>query len=458
MQGPDEVFLHIPLDKIRITGMNPRRTFDEEALEDLKSSIREHGILEPLVVRPDGNGGYELVAGERRYRAARDLGLGYVPAVVRDLDDRSVREIMLIENLQREDLNPIEEASALKVLLEGGLTQEELARRIGKSQPWVANRLRLLDAPEELRRLVISRQITPKHVHLLLPFVEHREVYEVVMEDLRKDLEEGEKVTVKDLEKKIQYAIRGSDSILNLTDFPWEYWEYREHFDFTGCDRCRHSVKVLDDLFCLNRRCWKDRMNIAKQRYEKEKEEKEKEQKETPYFLGFNPDERWIRESCPGCRYLTVEKDDDGDEIWRCANPDCARQKEEEYQEWLKRYIRERRRVMDEAFNRYLEDFAGLTPEVLRIAVMSLSRASFDSALKKALKPWIENEDKKDLKWGWWTDIVPNIPDEDLPLALVRILYYDNMGRNRYEDPDRSAKELMIEIFPPAARYLEEVE
>jgi hypothetical protein len=292
------------------------------------------------------------------------------------------------------------------------------------------------------------------HVHLLLPFVDHGEVYEYVMERLREELEAGEKVTVRELESIIRSAIlrKADDDILNLTDFPWKYWDYRKHFDLTGCDRCRHSVKVEDDLFCLNRRCWKDRMNIAKQRYEKEMEEKKREREEKGTLLGWNPKKKWIRESCPGCEHLTVERDEDGDEFWWCTNPECAGQKEEEYQEWLKRHRQERTKAMDKAFNKYIKNFKGVTAEELRIAVLTLSRASFSQALKKALRPWMEST--KNLKWGWWQDVVRNIPDDDLPLAFVRILYYDNMERVRYGDDEETAEDLMMRVFPPAASYL----
>jgi len=147
---------------IMITGFNPRKAFDPAQLEELKASIREHGIIEPLLVRPKGTSRYELVVGERRLRAARELGLEHVPVVVRQLTDEQVLDIMLAENLQRVDLNPIEEAHHLKRVLEmnKGLTQTDLGRRIGKSQEWVANRLRLATMPSELQDEIIRARIT----------------------------------------------------------------------------------------------------------------------------------------------------------------------------------------------------------------------------------------------------------------------------------------------------------
>ena len=139
--------------KIKLTGWNPRKVFNEQAMSELQASIREHGILQPLVLRPTPKrkDEYQVVAGERRYRAALALELAEVPANVRFLDDRQVRELMLIENLQREDLEPLEEARALQQLLDKDHTQQQLADRLGVSQPWIAGRLRLLKAPQQLQ-------------------------------------------------------------------------------------------------------------------------------------------------------------------------------------------------------------------------------------------------------------------------------------------------------------------
>src|SRR5690606_3775214 len=140
----------IPLDQVDRNPDQPRRYFDEEQLNELTESIRIHGVLEPIIVRPV-EGRYEVVVGERRWRAAQLAGLTTIPAVVRPLSDREAMEIALVENLQREDLNPIEEAEAYKRLMsEFGMTQEEVAERVGKKRSTIANRLRLLELDEEL--------------------------------------------------------------------------------------------------------------------------------------------------------------------------------------------------------------------------------------------------------------------------------------------------------------------
>lgn len=159
----------IPLDQIKPNPFQPRQSFNEERLQELAFSIKEHGILQAVVVSPTGEGSYYLVAGERRCRAARIAGLNSVPAVVKSFDRKTMLEIALIENLQREDLNPVEEAQAYKRLMqEYNYTQEELARRIGRSRPSIANSIRLLSLPEKILELLVSGEITAGQVRPLL--------------------------------------------------------------------------------------------------------------------------------------------------------------------------------------------------------------------------------------------------------------------------------------------------
>ena len=146
----------LPISQVE-PGLNqPRKRFEPEALADLAESIRIHGIIQPLTVRRLASGYYQIIAGERRWRAAKEAGLAEVPAVIIEADDRKVMELGLIENLQREDLNPAEEARGFQTLMEEyGLTQEQVADRMGKSRPAIANTLRLLALPEDLLVFVI---------------------------------------------------------------------------------------------------------------------------------------------------------------------------------------------------------------------------------------------------------------------------------------------------------------
>ena len=165
----EENAVKLSVDEIEPNREQPRKTFDEAALAELSDSIREHGVIQPLLVRPMADGSYRLVAGERRYRAARMAGLTEVPVTVREMSDEEESIFALIENLQREDLNAIEEAEGLKRLIDSfGLTQEQAAARVGKSRTAVTNALRLLNLPEEITTLVKDGKVSMGHARALL--------------------------------------------------------------------------------------------------------------------------------------------------------------------------------------------------------------------------------------------------------------------------------------------------
>lgn len=158
----------IGIDDIKPNAAQPRKTFDKEKLEDMAASIKEHGIIQPIIVRPSGKG-YEIVAGERRYRAAREAGLKEVPCIVRELTDRENMLFAIIENMQREDLNPIEEAEGLHSMAQTyNLTQEEISKSVGKSRPYITNSMRLLNLEPEVLELVRSGELSAGHGRTLL--------------------------------------------------------------------------------------------------------------------------------------------------------------------------------------------------------------------------------------------------------------------------------------------------
>jgi ParB family chromosome partitioning protein len=166
--GRDPGFLQIPLEKIRAGSLQPRRTFSPEPLEELVASVREKGILQPVLVRPTPDG-YELVAGERRFRAAESAGLSTIPAVVRKLTDREALEAALVENVQRTDLNAIELAEGYQRLAHDfSLSQEQVAERVGKDRVTVANTVRLLRLPSPVRQAVVDGRLTAGHARALL--------------------------------------------------------------------------------------------------------------------------------------------------------------------------------------------------------------------------------------------------------------------------------------------------
>ncbi len=166
-----EVKKTVRISEIEPNRSQPRKNFDETAISALAESIRQHGILQPLLVRPLAFGGYQIVAGERRWRAARMLGMDEVPVIVRDLSDLETAQIALIENLQREDLNPVEEALGFQKLQDDfGMKQDEISKTVGRSRSAVANSLRLLKLPDEIKELLIDGSITAGHARALLGF------------------------------------------------------------------------------------------------------------------------------------------------------------------------------------------------------------------------------------------------------------------------------------------------
>ena len=174
--GADQAeLLHIPLESIHPNPRQPRKRFEPEATAGLAASIRHQGVLQPVVVRPRADGGYELVAGERRWRAAREAGLPTLPAVVRDVGDRETLLLGLVENVAREDLSPVEEARAYASLIdEFELSLGEVAERVGRSKPSVSNRLRLLDLPEEVLWMLARGELTEGHARAVLAVPDDR--------------------------------------------------------------------------------------------------------------------------------------------------------------------------------------------------------------------------------------------------------------------------------------------
>ncbi len=191
--------LEVDIDKIKPNPNQPRKNFDEDALKELAASIKVHGIVQPIVLNRQPNGEYLIIAGERRWRAARLCGLTKVPAIVKNYTDKQIKEISIIENLQREDLNPIEAARAIKQLMdEYNLTQEVVAERIGKSRSNIANTLRLLTLYPDVLKLVESGKISAGHARALVVVEDQNEQIKLAQTIVSKNL------SVRDLEKAVR--------------------------------------------------------------------------------------------------------------------------------------------------------------------------------------------------------------------------------------------------------------
>lgn len=195
----NEIVEEIPLDQIRPNPYQPRKYFDEVALQELADSINQSGVFQPVILRKSMIKGYELIAGERRVRASRLAGKTTVPAIVRQLDEERMIEIAVIENLQREDLNPLEEAEAYSMLMDKlNLTQAEVADRMGKSRPYIANYLRLLSLPEEIKQMVTEELLSMGHARTLLGLKDKSQMLPVAKKVI------AEHLTVRQLEELVQ--------------------------------------------------------------------------------------------------------------------------------------------------------------------------------------------------------------------------------------------------------------
>jgi ParB family chromosome partitioning protein len=221
----EEVIQEIKLNELRPNPYQPRKTFQQETIDELKESIIEHGILQPIVVRKSIRG-YEIVVGERRFRAAKEAKLETVPAVVRTLSEQQMMELAVLENLQREDLNPIEEGLAYQLLMEKlKLTQEEVAKRLGKSRPHIANHIRLLSLPPKIQELISGGKISMGHGRALLGLRQKEKLSSLV----EKVTKEG--LNVRQLETLIQQL---NENVPRETKKPEKqkdvFIKEREHF------------------------------------------------------------------------------------------------------------------------------------------------------------------------------------------------------------------------------------
>ncbi len=197
--------IELKISEIEPNRAQARKNFDEEMLSELADSISAHGVLQPILVRPMPNGSYQIVAGERRWRASRMAGKSTIPAVIKEMDDRECSELSLIENLQREDLNPVEEAKGYKDLMdEYDFTQEQVAKVVFKSRPYVANSMRLLNLPEKVLQILADNEITVGHARALLPLEDEHKICETA------DIIKSQNLSVREAEQLVKKLLDGA--------------------------------------------------------------------------------------------------------------------------------------------------------------------------------------------------------------------------------------------------------
>jgi ParB family chromosome partitioning protein len=208
----EDKILMLPISKVFPNPNQPRKNFKEESLKELSDSILEHGIIQPLVVKKEKNG-YMIIAGERRYRAAKFARLAEIPVIVREMDEQKVRETSLIENLQREDLNAIEEAEAIRELMKNyKLTQEDIAKQLGKARPSIANTLRLLTLTDDVQQMVRENVISAGHARTLVPVTNPVHQIELAVNAV------NEGWSVREMEKRVKYYLKPETEPKKLTD------------------------------------------------------------------------------------------------------------------------------------------------------------------------------------------------------------------------------------------------
>lgn len=254
-RGLDAIFLDNSIDEEEIGGENkiskiklsmidpksdqPRKYFDKEALEELAASIAENGLLQPILVREYADSRYQIIAGERRFRASKLAGLSEIPAIVLDRDDRKVAEIALIENIQREDLNPVEEAMAFRALIkEYDLTQEELSEKVGKSRSAIANTMRLLDLPDEVLTMVASGDLSAGHARTLLG-VKNRDDM-LILADKTIELD----FSVRQLEEEVKRINKPKKPELETDDEPLPVVDYFREMELRMMSHLGRKVKI----------------------------------------------------------------------------------------------------------------------------------------------------------------------------------------------------------------------
>lgn len=237
----EKEIVFVALDDIIPNRFQPRLSFDEEALNELAKSIRQHGIIQPLVLRKIGNK-YEIIAGERRYKASYIAGLTKVPAVIIDLNDNESAEVAIVENIQRKNLSPIEEAKSYKKLLDRGyLTQDELASRMGKTQGAISNKLRLLNLSQEVQDALLNNQISERHARSLLRLDKEDDQQEVLSRII------NERLNVRDTDNLINSYITGEEFV-KMADMPKPVEEEQKmdfHTFFEDSDNKEEEEEIL---------------------------------------------------------------------------------------------------------------------------------------------------------------------------------------------------------------------
>lgn len=473
---------YISTADIAVTGFNPRKEFDEESLKELAESIKIHGIIEPLVARPDGKDGYELVAGERRLKAAQMLGLETVPVVVRKYSDEQVREVMLLENLQRKDLKPLEEAAALEFLItEMGMNHEDIAQRIGKSPSWVYSRIRLLRLPEEVHNFMEEGKLGIEQALFLVPYVEWP-VLGAMVKEIKDDISYHGDLSKSRVKRIVEKMLDNSKQTLDLDDFGWSDTQkaLQKVFDFSECKKCKVPIKREHyngkiHRVCLNAKCFNKKKREAK------KKVKENEQKKTDKlaksgkvdtnklnygdYKPLKKGNHWSSPEfdlgdCKGCKDRKTTVDNLNREEVVCTRPSCfdnknrdihdAKVAENKYNIRLIQHNLPGRLMKEkEILVHRAEDEEGKRLTTAAVSVNAIRYSLFhmtndDDVYEIVLKDYAKKKPKKG-----WKSVLMKIPDKDLSRVFLSFLLNRDLeiANYRQEFDWSTVQNILPELF-----------
>ncbi|MCZ7401662.1 MAG: ParB/RepB/Spo0J family partition protein [Candidatus Methanoperedens sp.] len=450
--------LMIDTSLIDLTGWNPRteESYHDQEFEEIKLSMQENGFYphEPLLLRPAAVlGRYQVVGGHRRLRAAIELEINPVPSIIRDLSDPEAKLLLFIDNFHRKDFSPLEEAQGIKLILDdGALNQTELGMKMGKSQAYVANRLRLLDAPQELKDLIISQEITPSHANILLPFAKYP-IYNVIEKQV-KNFIESRPLSVKDLDKLLINVFNNysNNLSLNLDSFSYDIRPLKGFFDFENCKDCKDIAVILNytndnNKHCLNKDCWTAKLDAARENFKLAEEKKVEnllieDQIDTSKMAygtyeklrNTSPDQKnatWDQTACSSCDKCKKNQD----KMLVCLDVKCFQKKEKAFQ---KEQDSIRDTESEKAWQLCDDRLKGISNMDSRPILKSLVDHGYGDA-ETAFSPWPEiqiDDDETEEVYDF-----TKIPDEDLPKAVLRLVV---SAEFEYSEPDAKSMEQLL--------------
>lgn len=369
--------LSLPLENIILTGLNPRQSMDKDLLKELSTSIREVGVLEPLIVRKNGKG-YELIAGHRRLKAAKMAGLKEVPVVVKQFSDEQLREIMVLENLQREGLNPMEEALAIDDLLRSGRKASEIAKTLGKCEKWVDDRMKLLLFPDELKQALVEGKMGVSATVPLFQFLKATPLMNAIGKELVKWKKiDADAVHSSVLNVKNRYTL-DMDTVFHPND-----WNWTKHFDAKDCKKCKKWIKYgqTGGKMCLDRVCYAPKVSEARRKFKEEEEGPKEEKKEgLKHISDLRGRARELEDAtfntgvCQGCLRTTMVQDWSGEKVMVCLDTDCYGYMEVKAQEVRQAEIEAFRNEANSRLQAFIKEYkpVGLDPKFSDILIRTL--------------------------------------------------------------------------------------